>query len=289
VLAPDDPALGSLIALAAPSVSASGHLVEAESLLVEAVGILRASPRTDPLELARALRLLGRQRMVRHDHAAADSLYTEALRLSRKRLGPDHPDVGELSANLGDVLRLEGKPDAERYLREGIAIEQRAAGADHPEVMINVMHLADLLQSRGDLAPAESLYREAIARGTRLNPAGHVLTGEALLGLGQLELLRGDSARAEADIQASLDIAERIYGADHRYMYGASRIELAHLRIGRRDFPGAEAILRDVFEVSRQQWGLDNVLTQRDARELVRLYEAWGKPALARAYRGYLH
>ncbi len=288
VLAHDDPALGSLIALAAPSLGLSGHLAEAESLLVEAVDILRGSPHTDPLELARALRLLGRQRMMRNDRAAADTLYTEALRLSRDRLGADHPDVGELSADLGEVLRLEGKPGAERYLREGIAVEQRAAGADHPEVMINVMHLADLLASRGELAPAESLYREAIARGTRLNPAGHRLTGEALLGLGQLELLRGDSARAEAAIQESLDIAERIYGVDHRYMYGASRIELAHLRMARRDFGGAEAILRDVFEVSRQQWGIANPLTQRDARELVRLYEAWGKPALARAYRGFI-
>jgi len=266
----------------------SGHLAEAESLLVEAVGILRQSPRSDPLELARALRLLGRQRMVKHDYAAADTLYTEALRLSRTRLGQAHPDVGELSADLGDVLRLEGKAGAERYLREGIAIERRAAGPDHPEVMINVMHLADLLQGKGELAAAESLYREAIARGTRLNPDGHLLTGEALLGLGQLELRRGDTVRAEARIQASLDIAERIYGVDHRYRYGASRIELAHIRAARGDFAGAEAILRDVFEVSRQEWGIDNVLTQRDARELVRLYEAWGKPALARAYRGYL-
>jgi len=285
VLAHDYPALGSLIALAAPSVGASGHLAEAESLLVEAVGILRGSPRADPLESARALRLLGRQRMVRHDHAAADTLYTEALRLTRERLGPDHPDVGELSADLGDVLRLEGKPGAERYLREGIAIEQRAAGADHPEVMINVMHLADLLQQHGDLAQAESLYRVAVARGTRINPTGHMLTGEAQHGLAEIELQRGDTASAYRDIASSLAIAERISGVEHRYMYGGLRILLARVFMGRRNYAGAEVVLLDVFETARRQWGMANRRTQRCVDELVRLYDAWGRPERAREYR----
>ena len=288
VLAADDPALGSLIALAAPSVASAGHTAEADSLLVEAVGILRGSPRTDPLELARALRRLGRQRMMAGDRTAAESLYTQSLRLNRARLGPDHPEVGELSAELGDVLRLEGKPGAERLLREGIAIERRAAGPDHPEVMINVLHLADLLQNRGDLAAAESLYHQAIASGRRINPAGHVLTGEALFGLAQSELQRGDTARAEADLQAANHVAERIYGTDHHYMYGASLIQAAELRMARGDYAGAERIILDVFESQRAQWGLGNPLTQRDVGKLVRLYEAWGKPDRAQEYRRYL-
>jgi serine/threonine-protein kinase len=288
LLAHDDPALGSLITLAAPSLASAGHQAEADSLLVEAVGILRASPRTDPLELARALRRLGRRRMAEGDRAAADSLYAKSLELNRARLGPAHPEVGELSAELGDVRRLEGKPGAEQLLREGIAIERRAAGPDHPEVMINVMHLADLLQNRGDLAPAESLYREAIASGRRINPTGHVLTGEALFGLAQVELQRGDTARAEADMQSANDIAERIYGADHRYMYGASLIQVAEIRMGRRDYPAAERILLDVFRSQRDEWGLGNPLTQRDVGKLVRLYEAWGQADRAQEYRRYL-
>jgi tetratricopeptide (TPR) repeat protein len=173
-------------------------------------------------------------------------------------------------------------------LREGIAIERRAAGPDHPEVMINVLHLADLLQNRGDLAAAESLYREAIASGRRINPTGHLLTGEALFGLAQVELQRGDTAGAERDLQSSNDIAERIYGVDHRYMYGASRIQVAEIRMGRGDYAGAERILLDVFESQRGQWGLGNSLTQRDARKLLQLYEMWGKPDRAQEYRRYL-
>jgi tetratricopeptide (TPR) repeat protein len=288
VLAHDDPALGSLMALAAPSLASSGHLAEAESLLVEAIGILRGRPKAEPLELARALRSLGRRRLVDGDLPAAESLFVQALHLSRDRLGPNHPEVGELSAELGEVLRLERKPGAERYLRAGIAIERRAAGADHPDVMINVMHLADLLQNRGDLAPAESLYREAIARGVRLNPTGHLLTGEALFGLAQIELRHGDTTRAEANLRTSLAIADRIYGPEHRYMYGAGRIQLAELQMGRRDYAGAELVLLDVFEVSRRQWGMGNPRTQRDVGELVRLYEAWGKPERAQEYRRYL-
>jgi hypothetical protein len=43
-----------------------------------------------------------------------------------------------------------------------------------------------------------------------------------------------------------------------------------------------------VLEASRLQWGMGNRRSQRDVRELVRLYEAWGKPERAREYRQYL-
>jgi len=288
VLAHDDPALGSLMTLAAPSLAWSGHEAEAESLLVEAIGILRGSPKDERLDLARALRRLGRQRFIGADMQGAESLYTQALGLNRDRLGPDHPEVGELSAELGELLRLEGKPGAERYLRDGIAVERRAAGGDHPEVMINVMHLADLLQHRGDLAPAESLYREAIAGGERLNPGGHSLTSEALFGLAEIELTHGDTVRATADIHRALAIDERIYGVEHRYMYGGVRNQLAEILIGQRDYAGAERILIDVFEASSRQWGISNPRTQRCVGRLVHLYEAWGKPERAQEYRRYL-
>jgi serine/threonine-protein kinase len=288
VLGHDEAALGSVLALAAPSLASAGHLTEADSLLVEAIGILRDHPEVGPLELAGAVRRLGRRRQTDGDLPAADSLYREALRLDRERLGPDHPEVGEMSAELGEVMRLEGKPEAERYLRDGIAIERRAAGADHPEVMINVMHLADLLQERGDLAAAESLYRAAIDRGMAINPSGHLLTGEALFGLAQIELSRGDTTHAQADLHRSLTIAERIYGVDHRYMYGAGRIQLAEILVGKGDFAGAERILADVYEVSLLEWGIANPRTQRDIRKLVRLYQAWGKPERAEEYRRLL-
>jgi eukaryotic-like serine/threonine-protein kinase len=161
-------------------------------------------------------------------------------------------------------------------------------GADHPDVMMNVMHLADLLQHRGDLVPAESLYREAIARGTRINPAGHRLTAEALFGLAAVQLRRGDTTRAEATLQATVAMNERMFTSAERYMYGAVRIQLAEVQMARRDYASAEHALLDVYQVSRRQWGMGNRRTQRDVRELVRLYEAWGKPERALEFRRYV-
>jgi serine/threonine-protein kinase len=284
IMAHDDTALASLMTLVAPSLAGSGHVAEAESLLVQAVAVLR-DRQGEPLELARALRRLGRLRYIDGDLPVAETLYTQAIRLTRDRLGSDHPEVGQLSAELGDMLRYDGKPGAERYLREGIAIEQRAAGPDHPEVMINVMHLADLLQQQGDLAQAESLYRVAVATGTRINPTGHMLTSEAQHGLAEIELQRGDTAGAYRDIESSLAIAVRINGVEHREMYGGLRILLAWLFISRRNYAGAEVVLLDVFETARRHWGLANRRTQRCVGELVRLYEAWGRPERAREYR----
>jgi serine/threonine-protein kinase len=287
-LAHDDPALGSLMVLAAPSLASPDHEAEAESLLVEAIGILRRAPQADPLELARALRGLGFRRYVVGDLAATESLYVQALQLRRDHLGPNHPDVADLSAELGDVLGYEGKPGAERYLREGVAIERRVLGADHPDVLVKVVDLADLLDKRGDLAAAESLYREAAAGGARINPSGHQLTADGTAGLGRIALQRGDTVRGEALLQTALAIFERIYGPKDRYMYGGLLIQLAQVRIARRDYAGAEKLLLDVAEAGRRQMGEQNPRVQRTIRELVRLYEAWGKPQQAQEYRRYL-
>jgi serine/threonine protein kinase/tetratricopeptide (TPR) repeat protein len=287
-LAHDDPALGSLMVLVAPSLAAPNHEVEAESLLVEGIGILRRAPQADPLELARALRSLGFRRYVVGDLAGTETLYVQALQLRRDHLGPNHPDVGDLSADLGDLLSYEGKPGAERYLREGIAIEQRVLGADHPDVLGKVVDLADVLFKRGDLAPAESLYREAAAGGARINPSGHQLTADGTAGQGRIALQRGDTVRGEALLQTALAIFERIYGRKNRYVYGGLVMQLAQVRRARRDYAGAEALLLDGVEAGRRQMGERNPRLQRTIRQLVQLYEAWGKQQQAQEYRRLL-
>jgi hypothetical protein len=144
------------------------------------------------------------------------------------------------------------------------------------------------LDKRGDLAAAESLYREAAAGGARINPSGHQLTADGTAGLGRIALQRGDTVRGEALLQTALAIFERIYGPKDRYMYGGLLIQLAQVRIARRDYAGAEKLLLDVAEAGRRQMGEQNPRVQRTIRELVRLYEAWGKPQQAQEYRRYL-
>jgi tetratricopeptide (TPR) repeat protein len=251
---------------------------------VEAIGILDRAPGPNSLALADALHLLGERRWSAADFAGAETLYVQALRLRRARLGANHPDVGEVSADLGDALGRQDKPEAVRYMREGIEVQRRALGSEHHDVIQNEIYLADLLVRRGELAAAESLYRKAVAWGTRFNPHGHEFTAQGVTGLAKLALQRGDSATAERLFQQSIDIYDRFVPPNERYEYGGLRSQLARLRIARRDFVGAETLLVAARAAAGLQWGEGSARAQYFSADLVGLYAAWGKPALARRY-----
>jgi eukaryotic-like serine/threonine-protein kinase len=285
VLTRNDTALASILVGTATSLSEGNSDAEAQANLAEAIGILGRAPHPNPLAMADALAALGDRRWAAGDYPGAETLYVKALGLRRSRLGPDHPDVGELSASLGFVLGREGKPEAARYLREGIATLARALGPDHANVVSNERMLADLLVRLHDLGPAESLYTKVAEAGRRMSPAGHFLTVDATYGLATVALQRGDSARAEAYLKEAIGIAERITPPNERYGYGAARLALAQLRAARGDYAGAESLMVDVLAAARLEWdeGSPRIRSFKDA--LAGLYEAWGKPELARRYR----
>jgi serine/threonine-protein kinase len=288
VLGRDDTALATVLTLTSSHLAESGSETEGESLLVDAIGILGRAPRPDSLAIADALRMLGERRWAVADFAGAETLYVKALRLGRARLGPDHPDIGRLSAGLGEVLAREGKPDALRYLRAGVDIQRRVLGPDHHDVVKSEIFLADQLVKQGQLDTAESLFHKAVAWASRFSPQGHEYTAEGVFGLGEVALQRGDSANAETLFQQSIDSFELVLRPQERYAYGGIRGQLARLRMARRDYAGAESLLVAAREAARLQWGEGSARAQYFDADLVGLYAAWGKPELVQRYCRYI-
>ena len=58
--------------------------------------------------------------------------------------------------------------------------------------------------------------------------------------------------------------------------------------MARRDYAGAESLLVAARDAARLQWGEGSLREQYFDADLVRLYEAWSKPALAQQSRRYL-
>jgi hypothetical protein len=284
-LRPDDPALARILTLTAHVIDESGHPARAESLMVESIAILQRRLPPDRLALSDAIRMLGRHRWARLELASAETLYAQALALRRDTLGAGHPDVGDLEARLGDVLAQEGKPEAERYLREGIAIKQRALGADHPAALENLYDLAHFLAKRGEYAQAESLLTLEVNGSRRAGPDAEQLTAEALGGLASVALMKGDTSRGLAGLKEERRIYERITPPDDAYRYGGVLDEIAEVYIAQRRFADAEPLLLRTLDSARRQFGDTNPRTRGCAKRLAELYERWGKPDNAREYR----
>jgi serine/threonine-protein kinase len=284
----NDPRLGEVFLFAASSIGNAGHEAQADSLLADAVRIYRLNAGTAPLPLAYALGVLADRRWMANEWWPAETLWTEALGLMRGHLPPDHPDIGQTTWALGLVLGKQGKPGAERYIRSGLAILERSVRPDDQDILHKTRGLASFLLEKGDLAPAESLYRQIAARSARLHPPNRGLEASALGGLASIGLLRGDTAGAAALLDSAIGIWRRLEPHNARWIYAGTLMQRASIGLARKDYAGAERLLLEALEARRQQWGDRNPSTQECIEAVVRLYEAWGKPEQAREYRRFL-
>ena len=287
VFPPGNPALASILNRAAYPFIVKGHEAAAESLLTESIGILREQRHLDRLELSNALQNMGHMRWQRADYASAETLLTQALRLRRDTLGPNHPEVGTLNAFLGEVMRREGKQVAERYLRDGIAIQEQTLGRGHPDVLTSKSNLAELLLDRGDLAHAESLFVEVIDGYERVNPRGHYLWANAINARGKIALQRGDTVRAESYFRDALKMFERVVPPGQRWAFNAVQVRLGNLYVAEHRFAEAEPLLLDALANTRRQWGEGHARTQRSKQALADLYRKWGRSAKAAEYTAH--
>jgi tetratricopeptide (TPR) repeat protein len=86
-------------------------IAEAEKILPAAINAERrffTSGRT----LGDGIRILASLRAQQHSWNEAESLYSEALGLYERHLGPDHPDIAPVLREYADVLKHEGAPKA---------------------------------------------------------------------------------------------------------------------------------------------------------------------------------
>ena len=265
-----------------------GRDAEAESLLIEAVAIQRTQPRDSILSLATALASLASSRWARADWTGADTLYREALALRRESLGDEHPDVGGLYVYLGAVIRPRSNPSAEGFLRRGLDIQRRALGEDHPLVAEARRYLADNLAGRGELAPAESLYRAALVTWRRIYPARIWDLAGTLTGLGSVALERGDARSAERILREALGVYEKDGPPGQRWLFAEIPRLLGTALAGQGKYAEAEKLLLESLATRSTKWGARHEWTLDSIRGLISLYEAWGKPEKAREYRARL-
>jgi len=110
----------------------------------------------------------------------AEELFRQTLVARQRHHGSDHPALAIPNENLASVSSALGKPgDAKNYLARAVEIRRKFEEPHHPHRVRSTLRLADLNASTGDLAGAESLYREVIAGGRRdpddYGPVLHVL------------------------------------------------------------------------------------------------------------------
>jgi tetratricopeptide (TPR) repeat protein len=95
-------------------------------------------------------------------YGEAEPLYRQALAISEKALGPDHPDVATSLNNLALLYRDEGRfAEAEPLFQQALAIIEMALGPDHPNAGTELGNLAELHFEQRDWAHAAGYWQRA--------------------------------------------------------------------------------------------------------------------------------
>lgn len=97
------------------------------------------------------------------DEDGAESMFREALTISERELGTDHPSTLLIVNNLGLVLAQKCSFEAaESYYLRALEGRERILGKDHPDTLVTVLNLARLMIRLGDYDKALPLCRRAL-------------------------------------------------------------------------------------------------------------------------------
>jgi serine/threonine-protein kinase len=214
-----------------------------------------------------------------------EALYRAALAENRALLGDAHPDVAWAMTDFGTLLAANGRAaEGERLIRQALEIRRRAWGPSHPTVAAAMYFLGRLLMRDGYSAEAERLLRDATTLLARSLGTSHGVYASALSSLGDALALRGALDSAEVLQRRALAIRVAESGPEHTST-ALTALRLADVLARGRRYVEADSIYRRSLAVVRRH----TTDTHKDVRAtyagLASLYEAWGKPDSAAAFR----
>jgi tetratricopeptide (TPR) repeat protein len=218
----------------------------------------------------------------------AIALHSGTLKLRESKLGPDHPDTLTGRHSLAVAYRASGRTSDAVALWEGmLPTARRVFGPGHPNTLTTTTSLASALESLGRWAEAEALWREVLGQRRKAAPTDSPPLADALDGLGRNLGNRSRWSEAEALLRESLALRAKAPPDDWRRFSTMSLLGGALLGQGR--YAEAEPLVVQGYEGMRAREAKIPAPNKprlfEVAERVARLYEAWGKPAHAQAWK----
>jgi len=281
----DDPNTIPTLNALAINARRAGLIPEAEALFREQLATLRRVLGNDHPSTLTAAANLGVLLVQTGNLDEAEPLLWEALEGRRRGAGarsvPALSTLAEWAALQRDRGNLEA---AEQAFREALDGFRSAVGDDHPQTMRVMNNFGHLLKERGRLREAEPYYRSALDGATRVLGPSHPNTLAAMGNLGELLALQGRAPEGLPYVTEALAGVRKALPASHILVGQTLRkYGLCLTRLGR--YPDAESALVEAQAVVQAAVGETNLQTRMVARDLVALYDAWGKPDRAVRWR----
>jgi serine/threonine protein kinase/Tfp pilus assembly protein PilF len=262
-----------------------GDLTTAEQMLEEASAVFQRHYGADDPATAMAKTQQARLRMEQGRLDEAADLASSAVTVLRAHPNPGGNRLTQAINVLAAVRIAQGqRAEGIRLQREVLDIYRRKFGPDSAWVARQTLALASTLMDAGQTAEAESLLREVLARTDDDAPRRPPELPAAAAALGELLARRGAYAEAEAVARQGLRDYEAAGLADqdlHGYLLNV----LGSALLREEKFEEAEGRLLQACSILSSVFRPEHPRVQTALRNLVDLYETWGKPEQAATFR----
>ena len=195
---------------------ARGDSVTAREILDKASKDINVGLSKDPEVQAQMMHVMGGVYDNLGLYPQAESLYSNAIGIRKRVLGPENPDTLRSMHALCRPLREQGKySEAEKLQRQTLDAQRRILGPEHPDALASSGELAIILYNEARYAEAEKLGQEALAAERRVLGTDHPETQWSMDILASIYFDEGRLADSEKLYQEAVDIRRRLLGPDH--------------------------------------------------------------------------
>jgi tetratricopeptide (TPR) repeat protein len=266
----------------------AGRYDEALLFLEESLAIHQAAVPPNDSALAYAYANLAVVQSDLGRNAVAETLLVAAVAAARRAHGDVHPLVAAVMSPLATVQERAGRPDAAlATYRAVIDMRRELLGEEHPDYAWTMFNYADQLLQSGRPAEAAEWARRVLALHGRTLEDEHpaVATAMGVLGraLGRMDSL----AAGEHWLRESLALRRSVLPPGHWLLSSSESMLGEHLALSGR-FAEAERMLLTAERALVAARG-EEAPVIRDVRlRIVKLYELWGRPGDAAAWRAKL-
>lgn len=227
---------------------AQGQLDEADSLLTDALSIIRTEGDSAKEDLISTLLRLGVLRAEQGELDQADALLTEAIGLQSELPESDPLDLLRLRIELGQVARAKSEFDrCELLFEKGIAAAEKEVGRDHLIFAKALNNLAVLLESQGKHEQAAKAHREARDIKRKLLPPNHPSIIITVANLATVQRRLGRLTEAERSLREAIEMTQAHLGDDHPRVAILTN-NLAGVLRQAGDLSASENLYRDVYD-----------------------------------------
>jgi tetratricopeptide (TPR) repeat protein len=228
-------------------------------------------------ELSNSLNYLAGLYQSQGRYSEAEPLFLQALKIDRRSLPEDHPDLATHLNNLARLYKFQGRySEAEPLYLQAVEIDRRSLPGDLPSLAINLNNLATLYQYQGRYSEAEFLYLQVLERNSRFLPENHLSLATILNNLAELYRSQGRYSEGETLYLQALEIRRRSLPEDHPDL-ATSLTNLASLYRSQGRYSEAEPLCLQALEIVKRSLPEDHPSLASHLNNLATLYYCQGR------------